>query len=420
MEWFFGFKKFFNKKIALPPNQNDDLVVFFKLKKNMLKINSKAEVLDGYNLVTVHYNKVCDVLQAGDYELDASTMPALLKFCEKKLSRKGVFIPTRVFADIYFINLNKNSNYSFKTPNYVLTKGQQGKVKIRLQGSFKMQVLNVKRFMQSFCDVYSVVKNKNVLKDLSYYVGRVAEKALDKTSFVLSDFLGNKSKIIDIIMQNLSSLEKDLGIKIDNVSIENVIVPRRYKLSKGFLQDSKNANDNSEYLFKLVEDRLNNIKEDMTSVYAGSISEKSSEPNAQECKNSSCNNFSQNQASSEQENQENIFIKNENSNNYDKTDSYEKTDSSFSNFGDQQAPNIIFSDEAFFAKDKTQNKNVTQTENAFNESNVKNDEVKDNGGEEMPAKERKNKKSSSLVTCPCCGAKNFEDVEFCCVCKSKL
>jgi len=420
MEWFFGFKKFLNKKIVLPPNQNDDLVVFYKLKNNMLKINSKAEVLEGYNLVTVHYNKVCDVLPQGDYELDATTVPALLKYCEKQSSNKGVFIPTRVFADLYFFNTNKKANYTFKTPNYILTQGQQGKVKIKLQGSFKMQVVNVKRFMQSFCDSYSIVKNKNILKDLSYYVGRVAEKSLDKLSYVLSDFLGNKDKVVDAIMQNIASLEKDLGVKIEYLSIEDVIVPRRYKLSKGFLQDSKNALDNSEYLLKLVEDRLNNLQEDMSVVFAGSKSENSAEFNAENQTQFSHNNSNQSPVNNFEKQSESTFVQPETANNYN------DNEANYSNFGDQQAPNIIFGeqiteDEKIEKKELKTNddEQIDKKENSRKENeNLQKSE--NSGGKTLSSQEETKETNSSLVTCPCCGAKNFDGAEFCCVCKSKL
>jgi len=417
MEWFFGFKKIFNKKIALPPNQTNDLVVFYKLKNNMLKINSKAEVSDGYNLVTVHYNKVCDVLPLGDYELNGATVPGLLKFCQKQSTKKGDFIPTSVFADIYFVNVSKNAKYDFLTPNYIKTLGQQGKVKIRLQGSFNMQVVNVKRFMQSFCDSYAVVKNKFIEKDLSYYVGRVAEKAFDKTGLVLSDFLGCKDKIVDIIIQNIAQLEKDLGIRITNIFVENVLVPRRYRISKGFLQDSKNATDNSEYLLKMVENRLNNLQDDMSVVFADSKKADEKEFVAEKNCQTSNNNLSQNAQNQQEKREESIFIEPENTTNFD------ENKQSFSNFGDQQAPNIIAEEREIFSDENIKNEEKVQSADHFHtdeKQDVKEKIIQNNEGTTPLNQEKLVEKKSSLVACPCCGAQNFEGAEFCCVCKSKL
>lgn len=422
MEWLFGFNKIFNKKIALPTNQTNDLVFFYRLKNDMLKIGSKAEVSEGYNLVTVHYNKVCDVLPQGDYELDGISVPALMKFCQKHSTKKGDFIPTSVFADIYFVNINKNTKYDFITPNYIKTIGQQGKVKIRLKGSFKMQIINVKRFMQSFCDVYAVVKNKNILKDLSYYVGRVVEKSFDKMGFVLSDYLGCKDKIIDTIMQNIADFEKDMGIKISNISIEEVVVPRRYKLSKGFLQDSKEAVDNSEYLIKLVEDRLNNLQEDMNVVFANSkTAEKEQASSESRYKHSNFNQNSQNSQNTENNsNKESIFVQNENNSDFS-ANNYDSSETIYVSNVEQQVPKIIAeelpinNEEIFVKQDVEQN----FKQNGFNEKQ----DIQNNKDEELKETFENDElieKKNSLISCPCCGAKNFEGAEFCCVCKSKL
>lgn len=383
MEWSAGFRKIFHNKITLPAKNAGDLVVFCRQTNNSLKIGTKAEVPDGFALVTVHYNKVCDVLNIGDYELDGTTVPIIMKYCQKQATKRGEFLPNSVFADVYFVALSRNSSFDFLTPNYICTKGQTGKVKIRLKGTFRLHMINVSRFMQDFCDSYAVVKNKRVLKDLSYYVGRCAERAFDKNDFVLSDFLGGKDKIANVILRNVGELEKDLGVKIYDVVVTEVLVPRRYRISKGYLIDSKNANTNNEFLIKMVEDRLNNLQDDLSVVFSGHKTESPKENNAKN------NNFTYTAPPNETKyedigkntsSSENIFTQ-------DTPNDFEQT------FKEQVAPKIIVEE------------THQQTENISHSD---------------PKTAEKPKSKTALIDCLCCGAKNFPQADCCCVCKSKL
>ncbi len=410
MKWFFGLSKIFRKKIKL--EKTDDLIVFHRLKNSLLKIGSKVEVPTGFNLVAVHYNKVCDVLAEGDYELDGVTLPNLLRFARKQVSKKGEFTPTSIFADLYFVNTSTKNDYTFKTPNFIRTKGGQGKVKIRLEGSFEMQLVNVKRFMQNFCDIYAILKNKKIRRDLSFYVGRLVESTFDKTDFVLSDYLARRGKVVDAIMENIGALEKDLGIKISSVIIERVLVPKRYQSSKGFLQDNSAAGFNSEEVLKMVENRLNNLQEDMSVVFA-----KGKESQTQTAENfgqfppqmpsdsaANTDDFSQNNTGSVFQTEKEPFV------NY-KPESQSEQQNFASTF-DQKAPNIIAIPNDMQEKEEKQIEQVDAKEPSLPDS----EQIQSQESQQSLTK----KEESSLVTCLSCGAKNFEGVQFCCVCKSKL
>jgi hypothetical protein len=459
MSWFFGFKNIFIKKISLPQNKSGDLVFRFKLKNDLLKLGTQAEILEGFNLVTTHYNHVCDVIPQGDVELSGATMPELLKFNKKQVTSKGEFIPTSLTADVYFVSTAERSNYPFKTPNYIETTGEQGKVKIRLEGTFSLQVVNTRRFMQAFLDSYAIVKDKDVVRDLSYHIGKLVEQSFGKNDFVLSDYLGRRQKILDIIIENIHQFEIDNGLKITKIFISNVIVPKRYKMSKGFLQDSKQADFNSEDLFKLVENRLNNLQDDMMTV----ATDKSGSQTVYE-KNASAKNTSS-------PNQNDTFAERPNAFGAT-TEPFDDTVYS-SNF-DQQAPKIIIEEDSS-SKNVSQNTSATKNEkdavdspnsnfaeNSFsqsasvsaqppkketakqstspagfennqNKANSSSVEDKNQSKEDKPNFEEDDKakqsqdcatqssaKESKLITCPCCGAKNIEGVQYCCVCKSKL
>ena len=103
MGLFAKFKMLFNKSVSLQPYQKNDVVSFVKLKQGMLKIGSEILVGEDYNLVSVYYNKVCDVLGAGEYKADEVSLPRLFRRSKAYFTKSGLFTPKTVTTDLYYV-----------------------------------------------------------------------------------------------------------------------------------------------------------------------------------------------------------------------------------------------------------------------------------------------------------------------------
>lgn len=279
MGLFTNFKKMFNKTISILPHQRPDVVSFVKLKNGMVKIGSDAIVEDNYDLIFVYYNKVCDILKNGEYKINDETVPKLFRNSKAYLTKRGLFSPNSIKADVYFVSLKEFTHNMFKTQERIIALNNDEKVKLNLEGTFSFRVVDSDVFMKALCNDYAIIRNKKVMKELCSTVGFEVSKSLSGKKFTVDDYIYNKEKIVQAIQEGVNKHTITFGVEVTKFFINNIIVARK-NLSDSQFNAMHTIKDNKEQdadVVKMVEERLNSLQKDLSVVYVNEKGENSLE-----------------------------------------------------------------------------------------------------------------------------------------------
>lgn len=303
MKFFMKLKAMFSKNISILPFQREDMVTFVKLSNNSIKINSNVEVEENFNFVIVYYNKVCDILPCGNHKINEDSVPKLYRFSKTPLGLKA--LTTRsIDCDAYYINLKEFTKNHFKTIDRVVAINDGQKLKIKLDGTFTMQVCDTLKFMKALCNDYAVIRNKKTIREICATVGYEVSKALNNKVFSIDDYIFNKDKIIAIIEELVNEHTNTFGIKVSGFDIKDVVVNKKYlnEVQLSALEQTEHLSSETieEDKNKLVEARIDALQNELGVIYAG-VGERSSSGNSA---NNNLENNKVNSNNSEEKNKE--------------------------------------------------------------------------------------------------------------------
>ena len=472
------FKQLFNKTICIFPHQRNDMVSFVKLRNGMIKIGAEILIDENFNLIIVHYNKVCDVLKCGTYKVDEVNTPKLFKYSKAFNTNRGIYTPKTIKADAYYVNLKSFRLNTFKTPERIIVYNNDEKIKIKLEGTFTLRVVDSEKLMKALCNDYAIISNRKAMKEIKATIGFDVSKILNAEAFALDDYLNHKEKIADVLNNKINKYIKVYGIEASEFFINTVILPKKKIFDKSKEEVLKQENNID--IIKLVEERLNDIENSFAKVERESSSQKEKEltglnksnttidkqgdvridvsnigqkysepifsmpysnvPNTEmygnanqkepqlfeEVQNEASENLDQDN-NAEKDIEENLKCKKLNNNS--KSNIIEKADNN-----EEKVVNEIIN---YFAntKEKIRDKNLKnlnnhkvkvgkeKAEGVLNYANIKTKVCKNCGvfiEEDAKFCSKCGKSTEELVVCACCGAKNFSDAKKCCVCKSDL
>ena len=275
MKFIETLKSLFNKNISILSFQREDLVSFVKLKNNSIKINASVEVEEGYNFIIVYYNKVCDILQAGNHKFNEDTIPKLYRFSKTPFGLKA--LTTRsIDCDAYYVNLKMFNNNHFKTIDRVIAFSDKQKIKVKLDGTFSMQVCDTLKFMKALCNDYAVIRNKKTIREICSTVGYEVSKALNGKNFSVDDYIFNRDKITATIEELVNNHTNTFGIQVSGFKIGQVIINKKYlnDVQLDAIEKEESLKQNIETMSEQSEDNIESSQKELGVIYAGCGEEK--------------------------------------------------------------------------------------------------------------------------------------------------
>ena len=400
MKLFDGFKKLFRKEIKLDKESRGKIVSLAKLKGGRLKFGDVLKVEDGYKAVTVYYNNVLDILPAGAYEIKETTVPKLFMLFFRGLKKSGTDkIPEYIKdCELYFVNEQEQPNFKFDIKFKTFSTTNNAKVKCRAVGDFSIKVSDVEKFMIYLCSTYPVVQNSKVLDEINFIVKTKFVLALSGGEYSLEDYFVKGEKICDKAKIDMKADMIDFGFEVSDINFLDIKVPKKFLALKVASLQKK-------------VDIINNKPGESTAKVETSDGITPTQKQTSE------------RVSPTQDTSDN--------------EEFVDIDTLYQDFKKTEQENEINREASPpIVEEKPQKQPETDLKRYSLHREGKSklyDLVDDYKISDAPQKnpmlfsEPVKKKTEEvkvvvkkLVTCPCCGAKNYEGDQLCCVCKSKL
>ena len=459
MGLFSGFKKLINKPITLSPYQRDDMVVFVRLKGGCLKLNCDIEVEEGFCAIVTHYDNICDFLMPGTHKFDSQGMPKLSKFAKPVKTKTGYVPPKSIKADLYYINLKSFDNNYFRTIDKVTAYSGKEKLKMKVDGTFNVKVVNGLKLMQKLLSDRAIIKQGKALKEISALTGEAVANILNSNNFQIQSYMDRDPEITRLLNDYINKTMAKYGVEESSVVINQLYLRQKTETKEDKLETKKESSSKAISLepekvidlnkIKGLEEAINSVgKKDIINIKPVVIGE--GEYKEKEEKKKIESNINTNSSVVIDEPQ----IQNP-------RDAYEKYSSQFTSttHKEQPVPEIIITPSISESNvviqpnkdidDETLDNLIDKIEERktkIKEKKIENlveklggdvEEIKTHAKEskkpkkhckycntalEMVAKFCYNcgKSTEEYITCPCCGAKNFSDAQECILCHSKL
>lgn len=430
MGLFSRFRRMLGRGVELKGGFRDEFVHFYKLKGGELKVNSKLYVDEGYVAIVAHYDKICDVLVAGEHTFNEVDMPLLTRCNKPRRTRKGMVVPKKINADIYYINLNKLDGFKYKSGR-VTAIYSDDKKKIKLLGSFALNVADARKLITFLLSDHAVIKNKAARDEVESYVGYNITKILEINTFPLEQYIAKSNEILELLNSYINKSMSRLGVHIGDIKIDSVVLSK--KLEADLQQEKEKVKDvgiDEEALRNLINNELAPDK-----------------PENQEYVTVEKGGYSQAEQVSPQNVESPILPKQKA---VDENINYEESYNKYVNemSRSSEAPLVISDAEQLPPELLREERRVKEVETPtvmylgqdgttsvpeqIIETPTPKPQVETSQGTNKCGHcgtELQNgakfcfncgKSTSKFKTCPCCGAKNFSDVDVCILCKSKL
>ena len=239
MGLFSKISRLFSKPIILPEGAKGDLISVSSLGLGKYKVGKEIKIENGYRLVTVHYNEVCDSLHEGTYKIDSLDMPRLFNACRKRLLGKDL---KSVTADIYYVNM-REFQLNFECKEKIKVYAYTGPASVKVIGEFSFVVTDAALFMQNLCSDYAIIKNKIALRDVSSIVASDVAYLLRKRIFDLSKIIKSDDELTRYLIDNLEKIEAGCGIRVTQIAITDVKAPKGYEREVESVKDTLAAQD---------------------------------------------------------------------------------------------------------------------------------------------------------------------------------
>ena len=227
MGFFDKFRRMFNKDITIDDTHSGELVFKYPLKRDVLKINTIITVREGFAAVTVHYDKLCDILPQGSFRFITNEMPKLSRHMKAKRTKQGFVSANEIKCDLYFVNLGEFNNLKYKGYDKIYAKYKNKNVGFKIEGGFALKIADAESFIKTLLMDNAVIKNGTAEKltgDIA--AEQICEVCGKEKDTDIKKFIDKDPALIAEINADAGAELIKSGLTVTNITIDNVILPK--------------------------------------------------------------------------------------------------------------------------------------------------------------------------------------------------
>ncbi len=213
----------FLKIIEWADDTKDTLVYKVPLKNGGREINHKSKLIvrESQQAIFVHKGKICDVFEAGTYDLNSDIFPILSKLAGWKYG-----FQTPITVDIYFINTKQFTGQRWGTANPIVMRDPEfGMVRVKGYGSYAFKVDDSGVFLNELFGTNSTFVTRDITDWLKTMLISYLTDAIGESKVSALDLAGNTIEFNQIISASVGQKFSEIGLKLTNLFIENMSVP---------------------------------------------------------------------------------------------------------------------------------------------------------------------------------------------------
>ncbi len=200
-----------------------------KIRIQNIKLSSKVIVHTNQIAFVVAKNKPLDRFGEGNFVLEGGIIPKTYKICnldKPKKSRisKKQYYPKNFKGTILFINLQKYYNMPYSTRNILLF-DRLADFKFKLKGVYTFEIIDIDLFAKFITKFLK--GNDFIMSKINNYVSKKIRYEFHKEEFRIENFLMKNDEIFDKIIDKLNKKLSKIGIKANDLVINEFIVNKR-------------------------------------------------------------------------------------------------------------------------------------------------------------------------------------------------
>ena len=256
-------------KYDITPDTKKIKSVVTKLDENLIKINAKVSVPEGYSFIIGKNGKVLDGFNSGENFFTYATLPYICRRYQIDRIVDGHQLDS-ITANMYLVDMGLRAA-EFKTYRKVeMGTKAYGIFKAHVFGVYSYRVVNVREFLQSLLNQYDYIKTGEAEDILASWVEDAVVEELEKQNFIISDVIANNPKIAEAIKEKLKKLFKVIGLEIEELKITKYKLPKKYQSSSDKVMNRQTGDTegiDKENLIETVENDVQqpNMAEDLSS-----------------------------------------------------------------------------------------------------------------------------------------------------------
>lgn len=213
----------FAKILEWSDDSKNKIVYKYPLPKAGRELNNKSKLIvrESQAAVFVHKGQICDIFQAGSYDLGTEIFPILSKLAGW---RYGFQCP--ITCDVYFVNTKQFTNQRWGTSNPIIIRDPEfGMVRVKGYGSYAYRVNDVECFLKELFGTNSSFTVEDVAEWLKSTLVSYITDAIGESGVSVLDMAGNTLEFNEIVKKNVQEKFGEIGFLLVNFFIENLSLP---------------------------------------------------------------------------------------------------------------------------------------------------------------------------------------------------
>lgn len=200
---------------------NKMLVHKYNRYNDEIKQGASLIVRNGQSAVFVCKGQIADVFAPGSYTLNTGNLPVLSSI----MAFPNLF-NSPIKSDLYFVNITQFVGNRWGTKNPILMKDADfNMVRITGFGTYAFVVENPRKFMEEIFGARKLDMTYDILQYLNSFMSESIALAIGQIRIPVLELAAQYRSIGSAMVDFVNTKACDLGIKITDITIENISLP---------------------------------------------------------------------------------------------------------------------------------------------------------------------------------------------------